>query len=161
MARIVEWALTQLVMLQWNRKSPSLGMSCRTKAHGWRYRHSFSVNSVKRTVSGCCVHRLWVGLISSLVHGWTLSHETPLFRPKLADPVRTYTGRRVCHRCALAGAQFFIGFFNRLYRGAARHLHYCEPGLGRMHILCSGCPPAARVGSTSLTAPVGCSRGTK
>ena len=61
--------------------------------------------------------------LSVAVHGWTVRYETPTVRSDVADIARNHSPVWVRYRNTLAGAQFFVKFFDRVYRNTVRHSH--------------------------------------
>jgi hypothetical protein len=90
--------------------------------------------------------------LSVAVHGWTVRYETPPVRSDVADIARDHSPVWVRYRNTLAGAQFFVEFFNWIYRNSVRHSHQCKFGMGCVHTLFPGCPPSGDFRPTPLTA---------
>lgn len=90
--------------------------------------------------------------LSVAVHGWTVRYETPPVRSDVADIARNHSPVWVRYRNTLAGAQFFVKFFDRVYRNTVRHSHQRKFGMGCVHTLCPGCSPSGGFRPTPLTA---------
>jgi hypothetical protein len=89
--------------------------------------------------------------LSVAVHGWALRYETPTVRSDVADIAGNHSPVWVRYRNTLAGAQFFVKFFDWIYRNTVRHSHQRKFGMGCVHTLLPGGPPSGGFWPSLLT----------